>query len=897
MNEDEKMDAEQSHDANDREEDVDAAKKKAACNESDAGCKETGNMTDVEDEELEKDSPDDDRARVEKDSVSFCSWDSTLDATQACKGKLLLSLFDGGSQFILSGVHANTGVKAGRYFFETKIIESRNFADNGSGKGGQTFLPPQVLRLGFSSSSTTALGDGPHVIFFDSNGTVVHDKSRTSVTAGFQPFQVLGVLLNLDLESPNANTISLFCDGVRKCRPHPLPECLRGKSLFPIVNYKNVVLQVNFGPIPIVPLRFSCRMLADAALEDVEVVEKPQCIDGKCEVLFPVGLLDEGVLDWLDAFLKEHQDYTELSHQAILDSIQKSDSTQQKGFTSREYNSRPGMEFTMRQMSNLIRSVSPVLKRNFIVMEVRNNLLSHERRKNIARFDRKDFKRVAVVVMGEPTDAHKAFVRQKMLLKKREKAVNDVKRQHALEERRKERNGKNGDASKGDDAEKESPSLEDAVKEAEAVELSEEELNQWFHKSTQAELKKELSDSFADFALPTADEGFDEIRYEWQAQEECCKYLKEWIAKHKLMHKVEDLVPGAWFKEKWAEWSRTIQEWRRKHNDFTEAKKKRTSEKRRLTNDAEDGDGESAKGEDEGESVKMVDNDDTDVFKVEDVCDVCNGEPLFANFEYEDWALLNLRFELHLLVHGFRHDMTDPERTSFHENNLHFYYSKYYQRLLVFKDYGCSTLRELLELMKDTIVVAPKDGVIDHLLSDDTPLDNFVKLTEDHRRERQRRVDVGDSTAALKFSKSVSRQSQPLRGAGGCPSHAPPLALQARSRMPPPETGSRYGLGGVRGSSGGGTGHATSQSYRGSGHQPPSFSAQKRPYSPGVPQGSYQQSKHARTSACGDPDFPRSRVTPPSRGPSNAHGNGCGGLLPRSSYLSGGDGHGGSYRR
>lgn len=36
----------------------------------------------------------------------------------------------------------------------------------------------------------------------------------------------------------------------------------------------------------------------------------------------------------------------------------------------------------------------------------------------------------------------------------------------------------------------------------------------------------------------------------------------------------------------------------------------------------------------------------------------------------------------------------------------------------------------------------------------DTPLEDFVKFTEEHRRERERRVDAGDETAKLKFSKS-----------------------------------------------------------------------------------------------------------------------------------------------
>merc|ERR1719424_1843821 len=39
------------------------------------------------------------------------------------------------------------------------------------------------------------------------------------------------------------------------------------------------------------------------------------------------------------------------------------------------------------------------------------------------------------------------------------------------------------------------------------------------------------------------------------------------------------------------------------------------------------------------------------------------------------------------------------------------------------------------------------------MMSSDTPFDNFVKLTEDGRRERQRIVDTGDEGAILKFNR------------------------------------------------------------------------------------------------------------------------------------------------
>ncbi|CAK0828183.1 unnamed protein product, partial [Prorocentrum cordatum] len=114
----------------------------------------------------------------------------------------------------------------------------------------------------------------------------------------------------------------------------------------------------------------------------------------------------------------------------------------------------------------------------------------------------------------------------------------------------------------------------------------------------------------------------------------------------------------------------------------------------------------------------------------EDVCDIGDGEPLFANFTWEDWMMLNLRVELHMLVHGYRHDMNDPERTSFTESHLAFYYNRYFKKALVLKNYGVESNMDLLALVKDTMEVYPKNSVLDPQLSDDTPLENFLKLTE-----------------------------------------------------------------------------------------------------------------------------------------------------------------------
>merc|ERR1711874_184360 len=52
------------------------------------------------------------------------------------------------------------------------------------------------------------------------------------------------------------------------------------------------------------------------------------------------------------------------------------------------------------------------------------------------------------------------------------------------------------------------------------------------------------------------------------------------------------------------------------------------------------------------------------------------------------------------------------------------------------------------------------DSLLTLQLSDDVEsLDIFIKLTEESRRERQRRIDAGDETARLKFVAPVEKKA------------------------------------------------------------------------------------------------------------------------------------------
>merc|ERR1719221_686410 len=115
-----------------------------------------------------------------------------------------------------------------------------------------------------------------------------------------------------------------------------------------------------------------------------------------------------------------------------------------------------------------------------------------------------------------------------------------------------------------------------------------------------------------------------------------------------------------------------------------------------------------------------------------------------------------LRYEIFLLLRGFEKDSGDPERV-LHEDHLNFYYQKYFQKQMNPKAFGVADVKELLAFIQDTAVWSD-ERVLTTPLSEDTSLDMFVKLTEEGRRARQRRIDAGDETARLKFERSAMQQ-------------------------------------------------------------------------------------------------------------------------------------------
>merc|ERR1712135_85019 len=209
-----------------------------------------------------------------------------------------------------------------------------------------------------------------------------------------------------------------------------------------------------------------------------------------------------------------------------------------------------------------------------------------------------------------------------------------------------------------------------------------------------------------------------------------------------------------------------------KEGDATEEWQTATGEERKEImevsapkNSEEAGQGkEPEETEDKDEDLMEIEEEeDFDVFAVADVTDRGNGVPLFADFAVEDWALLSLRFELHLLVHAFRRDVNDPERLGIHDTNVAFYYNKYYRKVFNTKCFGVDTNAQLVDLVSDSVMFNPKTNVLESLLSEDGWRDGLP--SSEHRRGQVRECPWSSTTppAALPDVQSTTASGPKLR--------------------------------------------------------------------------------------------------------------------------------------
>merc|ERR1712217_378658 len=252
---------------------------------------------------------------------------------------------------------------------------------------------------------------------------------------------VLAVVVNLDAKGPNANTDSLFCNGVRLSQPQVLPESMRGKELFPVVAFKNMLVHVNFGPQQLTALPFKCRMIGDASQKDATLTKEEAPKGGKQEVVVPVGLPDEGAFMWLDMWLQKNPGYAEISDRSLLAWAEKSGLWRRDGFEHRACNDKPEMGLGIYNVDDgsvakAIKSIAPIQNRSYIIMELKGNLIKEEREVLLNKFSPALFKRVGQVVVGEPGLEFKKKVHEIALQQKQEAAEKEFRAKQEEEKRK-----------------------------------------------------------------------------------------------------------------------------------------------------------------------------------------------------------------------------------------------------------------------------------------------------------------------------------------------------------------------------------------------------------------------------------------------------------------------------
>merc|ERR1719440_2688412 len=88
-------------------------------------------------------------------------------------------------------------------------------------------------------------------------------------------------------------------------------------------------------------------------------------------------------------------------------------------------------------------------------------------------------------------------------------------------------------------------------------------------------LATELAKHFADFSLPSSDEGFSSVKFDWQNEAECKKLLQDYVHEKKTTQRVETLKPGDWFQEEYKKWQKYYQDLKRRQTEWKDPSKKK----------------------------------------------------------------------------------------------------------------------------------------------------------------------------------------------------------------------------------------------------------------------------------------------------------------------------------
>eukprot|EP00435_Cladocopium_sp_Y103_P039317 s2363_g10.t1 len=151
----------------------------------------------------------------------------------------------------------------------------------------------------------------------------------------------------------------------------------------------------------------------------------------------------------------------------------------------------------------------------------------------------------------------------------------------------------------------------------------------------------------------------------------------------------------------------------------------------------------SAEGEAEGEAEATADDAELEGFVPPDIFTV-DVNDIGEGF---DWALMNLRFEVSLLMQFFRQDW-GRALPGIHESHVGYYYNRCFRKALNPKLFGVTTAAEVCDFIKDVVTV--DNGILSPVTEEQTAdLEKLLRLTEEARRERQRRLEAGKLQAEI----------------------------------------------------------------------------------------------------------------------------------------------------
>eukprot|EP00451_Oxyrrhis_marina_P041143 CAMPEP_0204397874 /NCGR_PEP_ID=MMETSP0470-20130426/2414_1 /ASSEMBLY_ACC=CAM_ASM_000385 /TAXON_ID=2969 /ORGANISM="Oxyrrhis marina" /LENGTH=827 /DNA_ID=CAMNT_0051392367 /DNA_START=925 /DNA_END=3409 /DNA_ORIENTATION=- len=730
-------------------------------------------------DEHEKDDVPDTSSKTVTGKCYMNPADATVDAVVGENG-VLTGLTAGFFQHTAKGVRANVGVKSGRHYFEVQIIEWL------VGSSYKT-------RIGVSTAEVSlyALHD-ERTVGFESDGRFVCQGSATmpntpgKARPSFTKGDTVGLLLNLQADGESANTVSLFKNGVRATPPMPLPDCIRGKVLFPTVVYKCATVRVNLGPSPLTNLPFTVRMVGAAKESDVSMSSLKT--GGAPEAVVPVGLPNSGVLDWVDAWMTKNTGAVEVSSRSILNWLEVSGLTVRRSGGSAErpifqVSGAPSDHASLgladgKAQRQLLQAAS-LQQKSVVVLEISENLRKQWRTELLSTVG-PSYKTTAVVVAGEPSEEIKERARdvirkrkraefdrmvaarrvqktrekaarqhKRKLEKLREEKINQAKEQAAkLAAEKKAAAAKRAAAAAAAAGGETAPAEEEVVAEPVAAPAaakpdveSEEEADEpdpefkddtdyskikLQHRDVPDVAPTAIEHAYREFSWPDSSEGFSKIEHAWGDANVASQCMEDLVLERKKLEKRKVAV-NKWFKDKVKEWNEAINDWKRIQKT-----------KSATPNDSELGVGE------------------PDIWSVEDVKDTGSGLPLFKSFQAEDWALLNLRFEMHAMIHAFRQEVGE-DHPGIHPETFVHYYTTFFGKGFSYQMYGQDNLEDIARLLGDTLSADDDTGCLLLGHPDETPLETFIKLTEEARRDRLARIEAGDETAKLKMNFSAGK--------------------------------------------------------------------------------------------------------------------------------------------